>query len=151
MRKAQHIFLSIRREMNKKCINCAEYKRCKEGTLSWVFFVIGLIATIAIRAVTILVHISPVYGQIAWYLGVLGFFLFFVYKFRVDHARYQLIKNSRLMEKISQAEGIKKADLEAIGSVLCALSSNKDRINYFVIFVSSAIALLIAIYFDFFR
>ena len=119
--------------------------------MSWVFFSIGLVATIAIRAVTILVYIGPVYGQIAWYVGVLGFLLFFVYKFKVEHARSQLVKKSRLMDKIAHAEKIEKEDLELIGSVLCALSSNKDRINYFLIFVSSAAALVIAIYFDFFK
>ena len=62
---------------DQKCINCAEYKKCKENSISWVFFIIGLIATISIRAVTVLVHIDPVYGQIAWYVGVLGFLIFF--------------------------------------------------------------------------
>ena len=136
---------------NQKCINCAEYKKCKENSISWVFFIIGLIATIAVRAVTVLTHIDSVYGQIAWYVGVLGFFIFFVYKFKVEHARSQLIKNSRLMHKISQEGNIEKGDRELIGSLLCALSSNKDRINYFVIFASSAIALAIAIYLDFLK
>jgi len=136
---------------DKKCINCAEYKKCRENSISWIFFIIGLIATVAVRAVTVLVHIDPVYGQIAWYVGVLGFFIFFVYKFKVEHARSQLIKKSRLMQKISQEDNIEKGDRELIGSLLCALSSNKDRINYFVIFVSSAIALAIAIYLDFLK
>ena len=136
---------------DQKCINCAEYKKCRENSTSWIFFIKGLIATIAVRAVTVLVHIDPVYGQIAWYVGVLGFFIFFVYKFKVEHARSQLIKKSRLMQKISQEDNIEKGDRELIGSLLCALSSNKDRINYFVIFVSSAIALAIAIYLDFLK
>jgi len=136
---------------NQKCINCAEYKKCKENSLSWVFFIIGLIATIAIRAVMVLVHIDPVYGQIAWYVGVSGFFIFFVYKFKVEHARSQLIKKSNLVHKISEGEVIEKGDRELIGSLLCALSSNKDKINYLVIFASSAVAIAIAIYLDFLR
>ena len=135
----------------QKCINCAEYKRCKESSASWLFFIIGLIATIAIRAVTVLIHIGPVYGQIAWYVGVSGFFIFFIYKFKIDQARARLIKGSRLMDKISQGDEIGREDRELIGSVLCALSSNKDRINSFLIFASSAIALIIAVYFDFLR
>ena len=136
---------------DQKCVNCAEYKRCRESGASLVFFIIGLVATIAIRAVTVLVHINPVYGQVAWYVGVLGFFIFFVYKFRVDRARSILIKKSRLMDKISGGDRIEKEDRELIGSVLCALSSSKDSINYFLIFASSAIALVIAAYFDFLR
>ncbi len=136
---------------SQRCINCVEYKRCKESGASWLFFIIGLIATIAIRAVTVLIHIDPVYGQIAWYVGVSGFFIFFVYKFKVDQARSRLIRDSRLMDKISQGDKIEREDRELIGSVLCALSSSKDRINYFLIFASSAIALIIAVYFDFLR
>jgi hypothetical protein len=136
---------------SQKCINCAEYKRCKESSISWLFFIIGLIATIAIRAVTVLIHIDTLYGQIAWYIGVAGFLIFFVYKFRVDQSRSRLIRDSRLMDKISQSDKIEREDRALISSVLCALSSNKDSINYFVIFASSAIALVIAIYFDFLR
>jgi hypothetical protein len=74
-----------------KCAACSEYKRCKEDSASWVFFIIGVIATIAVRIVTVLVHINPLYGQIAWYIGVVGFFVFFVYKYRVERERYKLI------------------------------------------------------------
>jgi len=137
--------------MNQKCINCIEYKRCKDSGVSLIFFFIGLIATIAIRAVTVLIHINPIYGQIAWYIGVLGFFIFFIYKFKVDSARYQLIKDNKLVDKVLRTDNIEKEDRILISSVLCALSSNKDRINYFLIFASSAVALIIAVYFDFLK
>jgi hypothetical protein len=110
-----------------------------------------MIATIALRVVTVLMHFSPIYGQIAWYVGVAGFFIFFVYKFRIDRARYKLIVKKGLMDKISQGDKIAEDDRQLIGSILCSLSSNKDRINYFLIFVSSAAALIVALYFDFLK
>ena len=82
---------------------------------------------------------------------MLGFFIFFIYKFKVDSARYQLIKDNKLMDKILRADKIEKEDRMLISSVLCALSSSKDRINYFLIFASSAAALIIAVYFDFLK
>ena len=136
---------------NSKCINCIEYKRCKENTGSLIFFIIGLIAIIAVRAVTILEHVKPIYGKIAWYVGILGFFVYFAYKYKIEYDRSKLIKTSKLMDKILQGDSIEKEDREIIGSVLCALSSNKDRINYFIIFSSSAVVLIIAIYLDFLR
>ena len=81
----------------------------------------------------------------------MGFFIFFVYKFKVEHARSKLIKNSRLMHKISQDGNIEKSDRKLIGDLLCALSSNKDKINYAVIFASSAVAIAVAIYLDFLK
>ena len=137
--------------MNKKCLNCSEYKNCRDSFSSWIFFIIGMIATIALRVVTVLMHFNPIYGQIAWYVGVAGFFIFFVYKFRIDRARYKLIVKKGLMDKISQGDKIAEDDRQLIGSILCSLSSNKDRINYFLIFVSSAVALIIALYFDFLK
>lgn len=134
---------------HRTCINCSELKRCRESRASWLFFIIGMISTIAVRVVTVLAHLKPIYGEIAWYIGVFGFFIFFVYKFRVDRARYRLIVKSNLMEKISGSQTIAPEDRELISSILCALSSNKDRINYLIIFVSSALALLLAVYFDF--
>ena len=67
--------------MDKKedrCLNCAEHKNCKDSFVSWVFFIIGIIATVAIRVVTVLIYLDPIYAKIAWYIGVMGFFLFFV-------------------------------------------------------------------------
>lgn len=135
--------------MDKKCLNCSEYKNCRDSFISWIFFIIGMIATIAVRVVTVLMRFNPVYGQVAWYVGVAGFLIFFVYKFRIEQARSMLIIKKGLMGKISHSGEITEDDRRLIGSILCALSSNKDRINYFLIFFSSAVALAAAVYFDF--
>ncbi len=136
---------------NRTCLQCRELKRCRSSRASWIFFIIGMIATIALRIVTILVHVDPLYGQIAWYIGVTGFFIFFIYKYKVDQERYRLIQENKLMDKIAQGVEISKEDRVMISSILCALSSNKDRINYFLIFFTSALALIIAVYFDFIK
>lgn len=135
----------------KKCLNCQEYKRCKESRVSLFFFIIGLIATIAIRVVTVLIHLNPLYGQIAWYIGVAGFLVFFIYKYRIDSSRVKVIRENQLLVKISRNEDLKREDKQVLSAILCALNSNKDRINYFVIFFSSAIALLAGVYFDFIK
>jgi hypothetical protein len=134
-----------------KCVNCSESKRCKDSTTSMVFFIIGLIAIIAIRAVTILEHVNPVYGKMAWYVGVIGFFIYFGYKYKIEHSRSMIIHKNKLVDKVMHGDKIEKEDRDMIGAVLCALSSNKDRINYAIIFLSSAIVLIIAFYLDFIK
>lgn len=136
---------------NKRCATCIEYKRCKDSHTSWLFFILGLVATIAMRAVTVLMHMNPVYGKIAWYIGVGGFLAFFVYKFRVSQTRSQAISRNNLVDKINQQQQLTEEDYSLIGAILCGLSSKKERINYFFIFGLSAIALVLAIYMDFFR
>ena len=132
-------------------MNCAETHRCKDSRKSITFFIVGLVAIIAVRVVTILEHVKPVYGKVAWYIGILGFVIYFAYKFRIDNNRATLIKERGLMFKISSGDAIEKEDRIAISSILCALSSSMDRINYLVIFASSAIVLLLTVYLDFFR
>ena len=136
---------------NKKCINCIEYKRCKDSFTSWIFFIIGLIATIAIRIVTVLINVEPIYGKIAWYVGVAGFFIFFIYKFKVNQTRASLVHDRDLLAKINQQDRLSEEDYKIIGAILCSISSKKERINYFFIFGLSAIALLLAIYMDFLK
>jgi len=134
-----------------ECKNCIEYKRCKDSFVSWIFFIIGLIATIAIRAVTILSNINPVYAKIAWYFGVFGFLLFFIYKFRVNQSRSDLIDKHNIMQKLIQKNQLTDEDYNFVSSIFCALRSKKERINYIFIFALSAIALILAIYLDFIR
>ena len=135
----------------KKCIGCSEYKRCRDSFTSWVFFIIGLVATVAIRVVTVLIHVDPIYAKIAWYTGVGGFFMFFVYKFKVNQARAKLIDRQDLVDKIDNKKQLTEDDYSLIGVILCALSSRKERVNYFFIFALSALALLLAIYMDFLK
>ena len=134
-----------------KCLNCAEYNRCRESYAAWIFFIIGIIATIAIRIVTVLIHFEPAYGKIAWYIGVGGFFLFFLYKFRINTGRVRIIEQNGLMDKLGERRRLSKEDYRIIGGILCALSSKKERINFFFIFWLSAVALLIALYIDFIK
>ena len=136
---------------NKKCLTCIEYKRCKDSHTSWLFFIIGLIATIAMRVVTVLMYMNPTYGKMAWYIGVGGFFVFFVYKFRVSQARVKVIKQQNLVDKINRGRQLAEDDYSLISAILCGLSSNKERINYIFIFSLSALAIILAIYMDFIR
>lgn len=135
---------------NKKCVNCPQYKNCRDSFASWVFFIIGLIATVAIRVVTVLINLDPLYGKIAWYVGVVGF-IFFVYKFAVTEARAKSIAERNLVQKINARESLSAEDYSLVGAILCGLSSNKEKINYFFIFALSGIALALAIYMDFIK
>ena len=136
---------------DKKCVDCVEYKRCRDSYASWVFFIIGLIATVAIRVVTVLIHMKPIYGKIAWYIGVGGFLSFFVYKFKVNQTRAKLINERNLVDKITHQKQLTEEDYNLIGAILCGLSSKKEGINYLFIFVLSTVALLLAIYMDFIK
>jgi hypothetical protein len=69
----------------------------------------------------------------------------------VETNRAKLIKEKDLMNKIRENKGLREEEYGFISNILCGLSSNKDRINYIFIFGSSVLALLFAVYIDFFK
>ena len=91
------------------------------------------------------------YAKIAWYIGVGGFFAFFVYKFKVNQARAKSIIEQNMAEKINSKKPLSDEDYALLGAILCGLSSKKEQINYLFIFGLSAMALMLAIYMDFIR
>lgn len=106
---------------DKKCDDCMEYKRCRDSYASWIFFIIGLIATVAIRLVAVLMNVNAVYAKAAWYVGVSGFFVFFIFKFKVNQTRARLINRRDLVDKIHHERQLTKEDYSLVGAILCAL------------------------------
>jgi len=109
---------------------------------------VGIVATISVRAVGILEHFGTAYSKIAWYIGVVFFFMFFLNKFSVDAKRAAAVKRSGLSEKIYSGEMLGAKDRELLGSIMCSITTSKDRINYFFIFSTSIITLAAALYLD---
>lgn len=138
--------------MKKKiCLTCSQKKNCSDSFVSWIFFIIGLIATLAIRVVTVLMNINPVWGKASWYIGVGGFLLFFVYKFNVNRSIAKIIEEDNLIDKARTFKPLSREEYQLITDILCSLKSEKERINYFFIFAVSAVAMVIAVYFDFIK
>ncbi|MFH1458795.1 MAG: hypothetical protein ABIG64_00275 [Candidatus Omnitrophota bacterium] len=133
----------------KQCKTCSSYRNCKDSFSSWIFFLIGIIATVAIRLITILIHVNPLHAKISWYVGIIGFTVFFVYKFKIIISRSKRIEKTQIFQRINAREKLKDSDYNFLGEILCSLSSKKEQINYLFIFVLSAVALILAIYFDF--
>ena len=137
--------------MNRtSCKNCPDKSICKDSFASWIFFIIGIIATLAIRIVTLIMHFDPLYGKISWYIGVGGFFIFFIYKFKVLNERSKKINRQNILGKINRKEDLNDNDYYLIRVILCNINSNKERINYLFIFILSALTLVIVFYIDFF-
>lgn len=132
-----------------RCIQCEGLKVCRDESTSWFFIIIGFISTVAIRVVTVLMDINPIFGKVAWYIGVTGFFVFFMYKFKIFKYRSKLIDDAKLLEKVNGCAPLTDDDYEIISVILCKIRSNKERINFLFIFIVSGLSLLIATYFDF--
>ncbi|MBT4120965.1 MAG: hypothetical protein HOA57_01655 [Candidatus Magasanikbacteria bacterium] len=141
----------MKKENKFVCTDCFKFNKCVESSVSWIFFAIGLIATVAIRAVNVVLDYSASWAKVSWYIGVAGFFIFFLYKFKHDQSTQKELKNTGLVEKILAKEGLNDYEYQVLGSILCKLKSKKEKINYFFIFFFSGVALLAAVYIDFIK
>ena len=132
-----------------ECKNCIEEKRCKDSFASWIFFIVGLIATMAIRAVTILANIDPIYAKIAWYVGTIGFILYFGHRSHVQKKRTELVRENNLVNIVHRLKGLKKNQKEALNYLVKTSLTSKARWNSLFIFWASVAALVLGIIFDF--
>ncbi len=137
-------------ELSLDCATCGMHKVCRQSRLSWIFFFIGVLATVAMRVIEPLRSINPVYGKASWYVGVGGFLVFFIYKYRILRLRSKLIKDSELKVKLSKSGGLATADYHLLSELVCSQDNWGERANFFIIFALSGIALAVAAYFDFF-
>jgi hypothetical protein len=146
--KGQEVDMKNTRPEKRKCCNCDFKKYCRDTPSSWFFFITGLIATLAIRLVTILMPFSPFAGRVAWYIGIIGFLFFFWHQYQSRRNRRELIARQNLAEKIHLKQQLEMEDYAALSLIMCALISKKEQINYFFIFIVSAVALAVAIALD---
>jgi hypothetical protein len=132
-----------------ECVNCGHAKICRDSAVSWILLIIAVVATITIRLVNVVMDFSQLWAKILWYIGVGGFFIFFLYKFHNDRILQRRMSELNLLDKMIGGEMLTKPDYEYLAGILCQMKSKKDSINYFFIFLTSGLALLVAIYQDF--
>ena len=112
----------------------------------FLIFAIGVIATLAYRIIVVLNHINPTWVDIAWYIGTIGFILHFAYRWYIENKRDKLIEKLDLADKVSKHKKLSKEDSEAVVYVLKGIETSYAKWNYIVIFISSALALVYAVY-----
>lgn len=116
-----------------------------------LFFWSGIIATVAYRAVIFFNGHSKFWVSALWYLGTVGFIVYFAHRYQISERRAKLIRQAGLDGKIAKLDGLSPDDQTSILYIFQTLESSKEKINYIVIFASSGLALVASIYLDFFR
>ena len=114
------------------------------------FFLIGIIATLAYRIIIVLNFYSPNWVKISWYIGTVGFVLYFGHRFDAQRRRVKLIADYDLDKAVKKVKGIGPKQKEALIHVIRTTYISKSRWNSAVIFILSILALIVGIIFDFF-
>lgn len=113
-----------------------------------MYFIIGVVATIAYRVIIIFSGTSKFWLNLCWYIGTVGFIIYFAHRFQISENRAKIIKEQKLAEKVDQMN-LSSEDKEAMVYVFKSLNVSTERWIYIIIFISSALALLAGIYLDF--
>jgi len=96
-------------------------------------------------------HVGAIYAKVAWYIGVIGFLFFFLYKFKISKARAHAIMQTKLLDNVGRRAPLDDEEYRLLDVILCSLSSKKEMVNYMFIFALSAAALIWAVYMDFIK
>jgi len=107
----------------------------------YAFFVLGLISAIAFRAIIIFQHLEPAWVRPVWYIGTVGYFLFFLYRYLITRKRKHAIERYQLIEKLKQNACLQEEDREVVLYLLSSLKYSLEDVNYALIFILSVLAI----------
>ena len=102
------------------------------------FAVSGVVATIAYR-ITFL--FDPFWAKIIWYVGTIGFVLYFGHRARVEDKRAKLVKDYGLINAIEESD-IRGQERVALSYLIKTSLTSKARFNSAFIFYASLAALV---------
>jgi hypothetical protein len=113
-----------------------------------VYFWLGIMSALAFRLILIADHYNPLLGKAMFYLGVLGYMVFFAHRYRVSKRRLAVLEDLKLLEKLESGKELTEKDLEGLHYIIWSLSVSKERINYLIIFAFSVISIIISLLLD---
>lgn len=126
---------------------CMETAQTHAKPIRLLYFWTGITATLLYRAIIVLEHYTSAGVKAAWYLGTVGFIIYFSHRFRISQKRSRLILEHNLIAKVDSLD-LDDDDKAAMRYIFTTLESTKEKWNYIWIFLTSALALLAGIILD---
>jgi len=114
------------------------------------FLFIGLISAFSFRLIIVFERLEHAWVRPLWYIGVVGYIAFFLYRYGITKRRKNAIKEYKLIEKVKANECLDAEEREVVMYLLSSIKKSREDINYLVIFILSILAVLADIFFSFF-
>ncbi len=105
------------------------------------FFVLGLLSSVAFRAIILLQKFSPGWVRPVWYFGVIGYMLFFMYRYKISCRRKNTIRQSDIINKLKSARELSETDRDAALYLVNSIQKSPEDWNYLAIFILSLAAM----------
>ena len=112
------------------------------------FFWSGVIATLAYRIIIVLNFYDPLWVKISWYIGTIGFIIYFLHRYNIQKKRAELVLDYKLIEAVDQISHLEKEQKQALRYIVKTSLTSKSRWNSMFIFLLSVLALIIGIIMD---
>ncbi len=113
-----------------------------------IYFWLGIMSALALRLILIADHYSVTLGKAMFYLGVVGYMIFFAHRYRVAIRRVTVLEDLKLLEKLEHGKQFSEKDIEGLYYIIWSLSVSKERINYLIIFTFSVLSIAISLLLD---
>ncbi len=110
------------------------------------FFILGLLSSVAFRALILLQKYNPEWVRPVWYFGVVGFTVFFMYRYFISQRRKRTIAHSGIIKKISEGATLSADERDAALYLLKSVRASQEDWNYLAIFVLSIIAIALDLF-----
>ncbi|MDH3394226.1 MAG: hypothetical protein OEL66_09465 [Desulfobulbaceae bacterium] len=111
-----------------------------------LFFVIGLVSAFSFRVLIVFVYLKPEWFRPTWYVGIVGYTIFFLYRYRISQKRKKAVAEYNLIEKLEQETTLLSDDRQVLIYLLSSIRKSRENINYLFIFVLSLLAVVLDIF-----
>jgi hypothetical protein len=108
-----------------------------------LFFVIGLMSALSFRALMAIKDLQPHLFRPVWYTGIIGYILFFGFRYSITQKRKKAISEYNLIAKLEKGEELSSNDRQVMTYILSSLQKSRENLNYLFIFATSAIAIFL--------
>lgn len=112
------------------------------------FFWSGVIATLAYRIIIVLNYYSPVWVKISWYVGTIGFIIFFWHRYVIDKKRSKVVDDYKLLEAVERGLYDSTEQKKAMEYVVRTTQTSRSKWNSMFIFGMSVLALIVGLALD---
>jgi hypothetical protein len=113
-----------------------------------LYFYLGILATFAYRIIIVLNFYEPVLVKVAWYVGTIGFIIYFWSRYKVVNQFHTLIREQKLVQALKTPCTLTQDQQKALAHIVETLDTTKAQLNYVIIFVLSFLALIAGIVLD---
>ncbi|MCK4997086.1 hypothetical protein KAS08_02175 [Candidatus Pacearchaeota archaeon] len=124
-----------------------EIIHANKGLKRWFFFWAGIIATLAYRSIIVL---DSYFTRIAWYIGTVGFILYFGHRKHIQKKRSELVHDNDLIKVVQELTHLTQKQKSALSYIIKSVGTSKVRWNSLFIFWFTLLALIVGIVRDLF-